>query len=201
MCANYIDTLSKKSTDKNEIEILKNKAKMNKEALKENSSSKVIVDLKNTLKISLDIFSSDYNFNLIKEKKYVDNDLLEKLFKKYKDLIKYTNETRKLYHGDFGSNNLLVEADNILGVIDWDMASYGDPLYEIANTYFWSTWLLCMKRSYAYFEKEYGNIKNYQELIKCYCIRIALIEIYENALIGNEEMTIWLQDRISKICL
>ena len=53
----------------------------------------------------------------------------------------------------------------------------------------------------AYFEKEYGNIKNYQELIKCYCIRIALIEIYENALIGNEEMTIWLQDRISKICL
>mgnify|MGYP004580981515 FL=1 len=81
------------------------------------------------------------------------------------------------------------------------MASYGDPLYEIANTYFWSTWLLCMKRSYAYFEKEYGNIKNYQELIKCYCIRIALIEIYENALIGNEEMTIWLQDRISKICL
>ena len=56
---NYIDTLSKKSTDKNEIEILKNKAKMNKEALKENSSSKVIVDLKNTLKISLDIFSSD----------------------------------------------------------------------------------------------------------------------------------------------
>ena len=149
----------------------------------------------------LDIFSSDYNFNLIKEKKYVDNDLLEKLFKKYKDLIKYTNETRKLYHGDFGSNNLLVEADNILGVIDWDMASYGDPLYEIANTYFWSTWLLCMKRSYAYFEKEYGNIKNYQELIKCYCIRIALIEIYENALIGNEEMTIWLQDRISKICL
>lgn len=149
----------------------------------------------------LDIFSSNYNFDLVKEKKYVDNNLLEKLFKEYKDLIKYTNETKKLYHGDFGSNNLLVEADNILGVIDWDMASYGDPLYEIANTYFWSTWLLCMKRSYAYFEKEYGNIKNYQELIKCYCIRIALIEIYENALMGNEEMTIWLQDRITKICL
>ena len=60
---NYIDNLSKRSTDKDEIEILKNKAKMNKESLKENSSSKVIVDLKNTLKISLDIFSSDGSLN------------------------------------------------------------------------------------------------------------------------------------------
>lgn len=149
----------------------------------------------------LDIFSSNYNFDLIKEKKFVNNNLIEKLFNEYKNLLKYTSEIRKLYHGDFGSNNLLVKADNILGVIDWDMASYGDPLYEIANTYFWSTWLLCMKRSYVYFEKKYGNIQNYRELIKCYCIRIALIEIYENALMENEEMTIWLQDRITKICL
>ena len=45
----------------------------------------------------LDIFSSDYNFNLIKEKKYVDNDLLEKLFKKRKTILSFYQNRLELF--------------------------------------------------------------------------------------------------------
>lgn len=40
--------------------------------------------------------------------------------------------------GDFGFNNTLAKNGKITGVIDWDDAAYGDPLYDVAWQGFWS---------------------------------------------------------------
>lgn len=39
-----------------------------------------------------------------------------------------------LLHGDFWPGNLICEGDRITGVIDWEDASTGDPLSDVANT-------------------------------------------------------------------
>ena len=44
-------------------------------------------------------------------------------------------ELRALVHGDFGANNLLTDGLTITGVLDWDCALYGDPLFDIATAY------------------------------------------------------------------
>ncbi|KQY94630.1 hypothetical protein ASD24_03520 [Paenibacillus sp. Root52] len=40
--------------------------------------------------------------------------------------------TNTLIHGDFTIDNVLVHDGNIVGVIDWSGAAYGDPRYDVA---------------------------------------------------------------------
>lgn len=59
---------------------------------------------------------------------------------------------RALVHGDFGSNNVLAIADRVSAVLDWSEALAGDPLYDLANLFFWRSWLDCMEAQCAYVE-------------------------------------------------
>jgi Ser/Thr protein kinase RdoA (MazF antagonist) len=44
-----------------------------------------------------------------------------------------------LLHGDLGSHNVLTDGDRLLGLIDWEDALSGDPVYDLA---FWATFHL-----------------------------------------------------------
>lgn len=59
----------------------------------------------------------------------------------------------KLVHADFGSNNVLAQSGHITAVIDWSEAMLGDPLYDVANIFFWRTWLACMEEQAAFLER------------------------------------------------
>ena len=37
-------------------------------------------------------------------------------------------------HGDFWSGNILWENNEIVGILDWEYAAFGDPLYDLAVT-------------------------------------------------------------------
>ena len=76
----------------------------------------------------LDIFSNNYKWNIICQKDYLDKYLLEEVILTFKNLLPLCKETRKLLHKDFGSNNILVSNLKITGIIEWNLASYGDPL-------------------------------------------------------------------------
>ena len=39
-----------------------------------------------------------------------------------------------LLHGDFWSGNILWENNEIVGILDWEYAAFGDPLYDLAVT-------------------------------------------------------------------
>jgi fructosamine-3-kinase len=41
-----------------------------------------------------------------------------------------------LLHGDLGNHNVLTDGDRLLGLIDWEDAVAGDPVYDVA---FWAT--------------------------------------------------------------
>lgn len=44
----------------------------------------------------------------------------------------------QLVHGDFSADNLIVAEDGAVGVIDWESAMIGDPLWDVAYQLFWS---------------------------------------------------------------
>lgn len=144
------------------------------------------------------IFDKKYNWNLLYQKTYINKKLLQEIILTFKNLLPYCKNNRKLLHGDFGSNNLIINNLKITGVIDWNQASYGDPLMEIANAYFWSTWLLCMQKTVEYYQKNYREADNVK-IINCYQLHIGLKELYENALDDNIKMCNWLQDRLKNI--
>ena len=42
-----------------------------------------------------------------------------------------SGEQRVIVHGDFGFHNLLVERDRVTAVLDWELATIGDPLVDV----------------------------------------------------------------------
>jgi hygromycin-B 4-O-kinase len=123
---------------------------------------------------------SDANVNLINE--WVDT---------FQLLAASCPEERGLVHGDFGSNNVLAEGKQITGVVDWSEAMIGDPLYDVANIFFWRTWLPCMEQQARYFEASPPNVPDWEERILCYQLRIGLSEIFGNSLKHGDEVMIW----------
>jgi hygromycin-B 4-O-kinase len=122
---------------------------------------------------------------------YVDRTLLKELITIFAPLMQYYPEERHLVHGDLGSNNIFTNGHCITAVLDWDCAKYGDPLFDIATAYFWSSWLDCMAEQAAYYEAHISNTTDYRERLLCYQLHIGLMEIHDNVLHQNWKMARW----------
>jgi hygromycin-B 4-O-kinase len=109
----------------------------------------------------------------------------------YERLIASCGEQRGLIHGDFGSNNVLTGQGRITGILDWDLAMVGDSLYDVANVYFWASWLPCMEVLAEAFTQIMSDVAAYGERLLCYAIRIGLEEARESVAAGNAQMSSW----------
>ncbi|MDG2195861.1 MAG: aminoglycoside phosphotransferase family protein [SAR324 cluster bacterium] len=125
----------------------------------------------------------------------LDATALEPVMQSYLQLTEHCPEERKLVHGDFGSNNVLINGQKITGVLDWDCALYGDPLFDVAGSFFWSPWLDCMRIQSEFFQQTLKNETNFAVRQQCYQLRCGLEEIHENALAGNQKLLNWLLNR------
>ncbi|WP_113618691.1 aminoglycoside phosphotransferase family protein [Chitinophaga flava] len=96
-------------------------------------------------------------------------------------------EKRQLVHGDFGSNNVLTDGHLVTGVIDWSEAMIGDSLYDMANIFFWRTWLDCMEYQARYFEAFPLD----KARLACYQMRIGLEQVYQTAIDGATDDLDW----------
>lgn len=129
----------------------------------------------------------------------VDAALIDAMKAALYKLLPYCPEERRLSHGDFGSNNVLIDANaqKIAAIIDWDNAKYGDPLYDIASAYFWRNWLMCMEKTASYWDEVLSSLPNYRERILCYQLHIGIKEMYESA--PDAQTLLWLQSRCARI--
>jgi len=114
------------------------------------------------------------------------------LLARYEALIPSCPDARELVHADFGSNNVLTDGVRITAVLDWDQATLGDSLYDVANCYFWAPHLACMEVQAAHFERTLAGLPlpAYRERIACYALRIGLEEART-----NPDLSSWALDR------
>src|SRR5690606_29837424 len=91
-----------------------------------------------TWKSFLTSIGDDHHYNWDMANGYLDMKLIRSMIEIIEHLSDICTEKRCLIHGDFGSYNLLTTGGNITAVIDWDLAIFGDPLYEIASLLFWN---------------------------------------------------------------
>jgi hygromycin-B 4-O-kinase len=121
------------------------------------------------------------------------------LLKILEDLALECPEISCLVHGDFGSNNVLTNGFEVTGVIDWSEALIGDPLYDVANIFFWSTWLNCMRQQAHYFESRLGSLPELRNRLLCYQLRIGLAEVHQNVVEGNRDAAAWALSRCGEL--
>lgn len=63
----------------------------------------------------------------------MERDIFHQIYDTVLNLMKYSEPFRTLIHGDLHLKNVLVDADQISGIIDWDNAMYFDKLYDVAT--------------------------------------------------------------------
>ncbi len=107
--------------------------------------------------------------------------------------------TRQLVHADFGSNNVLVSSGQVTAVIDWSEAMLGDPLYDVANIFFWRTWLACMEEQANFFELHLHRRGWDKDRLLCYQLRIGLQSAHDAATDGDANFVNWALDRCATL--
>jgi hygromycin-B 4-O-kinase len=117
----------------------------------------------------------------------------------YERLVDRCPEDHGLVHGDFGSNNVIVDDGRVTAVLDWENAMIGDPLYDVANTEFWATHLACMRVQAEHFSRTLADLPAYRERVLCYALRIGLEETLESRRDGDERMAKWALARCSEL--
>jgi hygromycin-B 4-O-kinase len=124
---------------------------------------------------------------------------LDRLTRRIEQLSSHCPEERRLVHGDFGSNNVLAADGCITGVLDWSEALFGDPLYDVANIYFWRTWLDCMEQQARYFEHAVEPAPSQAERLLCYQLRIGFEQIFASLAAGSLQSASWAAARCSEL--
>lgn len=129
----------------------------------------------------------------------LEEDVVNTILARFKQLIDYCPNLRHLIHGDYGSDNLLSDNNKITGVIDWELSRYGDFLYDVAWLDFWET-----KVDYAdIFKKHYKStdvsIPNFQERILCYKFHSGLGALGFFSASGQEKSYNWTKERLLKL--
>ena len=120
---------------------------------------------------------------------------LPQLLGRIESEAEYKTEVRRLIHGDFGSNNVLVADGRVTGLIDWSEAMVGDSLYDLANIFFWRPWLDCMEQQCRYVIENEPHRLDQRDRLVTYAIHIGLGTAYEAAKAGDEALADWALDR------
>lgn len=73
---------------------------------------------------------------------YAAGSVLRRLHELPKHSLRLGGQGQVVVHGDFGPQNLLLaeNGDEVLGVLDWEWAHFGDPVEDLA----WAEWIVRM---------------------------------------------------------
>jgi hygromycin-B 4-O-kinase len=129
----------------------------------------------------------------------VDTSQLRSMIGKLPSLSEDAGDFRCLLHGDFGSNNVLTNGQSITAVIDWSEAMIGDPLYDVANIFFWRTWLTCMEYQARFFEERLSSDEDTQNRLLCYQLHIGLRQLRESAITADWDAVAWAMARLKSL--
>lgn len=112
----------------------------------------------------------------------------DNLWNKFRALIDFCPEDRRLVHSDTVNRNVLAEKGEITAVLDWGSGFIGDPLYDIAWIKFCEPWTPYFKSAYVveslmddYRADPNANQEHVDERMQCYLLNIGAGSLTYNA--------------------
>lgn len=110
------------------------------------------------------------NWTALYEHSFLDKGLFEEGFTAMMTLARCSPDRPSLVHGDFHLGNMLAEGQKVTGIVDWEMAMYGDFMFDVACLHFWAPHLgFPEKIREVYYEQE-GDIPYFEERLYCHML-------------------------------
>jgi len=126
----------------------------------------------------------------------IDPALIDSLIEQFHRNLPYASETRRLFHGDLGFDNLLIDNGKVSAVIDWAQMGYGDWMRDFARLNFWRQGRYGDTEEFA---KKYDlEAEHIKERTALYYAVNALLTIDFSYQHKNNTTSEWLRDHVAK---
>ena len=118
---------------------------------------------------------------------FLDRKYFETVYQHMVSLIPFCSADRYLIHRDYEYNNVLAENGKVTAVLDWEQASYGDFVYDIAYLNFWRTELDLASPFHDFYAQHGMDLSHFEKRIACYTLYNGLDGLRFFAKAGNPE--------------
>lgn len=97
------------------------------------------------------------------ERSFLEKEFFEEIYQTMIELVRYSPPERYLVHGDFHLGNMLGENENVTGIVDWEMAMFGDFMLDVAVLHMWYPMLEFPKRLQQAMDQQGVSIPYFEE--------------------------------------
>ncbi|WP_246294082.1 phosphotransferase family protein [Paenibacillus planticolens] len=101
------------------------------------------------------------------EDSFLEKDVFQRLYGMMMELSKYSPQQRYLVHGDFHLGNMLTDGHRVTGIVDWEMAFYGDFVFDLATQHLWTPQLQIPELVRSTWAAEGRDIPHFEERLRC----------------------------------
>ncbi len=105
---------------------------------------------------------------------FLEPSRFDQYFGEMAELGKGLGTPRRLVHGGFGYDNVLVHEGQVSAVLDWQDARFGDPLLDVAYLDFWPSGFDQVELYESHCKRQGIVHENYSSRIRCYKYYIGL---------------------------
>jgi len=99
----------------------------------------------------------------------IEHDLFQAYYDKLTQIIAYCPREKYIVHGDYGFTNVIVNGDEVTGILDWAEWKLGDFLYDVMYLDFWSDDI-----PYGSLWRAEHPTPNFVERMRCYVLHQGL---------------------------
>ena len=148
----------------------------------------------------LDEFSRDHDepgfwhgWRVLFDTTFLERDLWEGLYARFRALLAAAHDPGRLVHGDFGHDNVLIDGPRVTAVLDWGNDKRGDPLWDLAYLSCWS------RRLVPIFAARFGHLPDYAARTQLYHLRMALDGLRFYARTDQRPAYDWIKERLADL--
>lgn len=111
-----------------------------------------------------------HNWTRLYTDSFLEETLFTEGFDKMMALADYSPSEPHLVHGDFHLGNMLSDGQRVTGIVDWEMAMYGDFMFDLAGLHFWAPQLEFPQRVRKSWIEGGKDIPYFEERLHCYLL-------------------------------
>ncbi|MDD9266404.1 phosphotransferase family protein [Paenibacillus sp. GCM10023248] len=101
------------------------------------------------------------------ETTFLEKKVFDRLYGVMMELAKHSPEQRYVVHGDFHLGNMLSDGNKVTGIVDWEMAFYGDFVFDLASQHLWTPQLQIPDMVRSAWADRGQEIPHFEDRLKC----------------------------------